>query len=355
MENLIEILGHMLVIIAIAVSASVAAAWRQRLRRTTRHARLLYRTILIFSLFAMLANFLPLLAAITGGLSQESYAYDLEAACEFTSMIGQTIIVVALVKLKIMPGYNPTYNQRILAIGAHPDDLELACGGVLARLRDQGHLLHGLILSQGEQGGQGQVRQTEARNGARILGLDIITTLDFPDTRFPEMELEIMQAIESEITRFRPDVILTHSAHDLHQDHQTVHIATLRAARNVPTVLAYESPSATADFQPVLFVDVGEYLDVKMESIREHHDQAGKSYTAPHRVRGVAAFRGGQAKVRYAEGFEVVRALMDDLPGYTTVAPTTMRAPGYAHRLSPIGRHRPQNLPHLPDTLGGIA
>ena len=323
----IEIIGHTLVIIAIAISAGIVVAWKQRLCRTTRRGRFLYRVILGLSFFAILANIIHPLAALSGILNRANAAHNWGAVCEFISMIGQAAIVAALVGLKVRSAREPGRSRRILVIGAHPDDPEIACGGTLARWRDEGHILHGLVLSRGERGGRGQIRPTEARRSAQFLGLDTVTVLDFPDTRFREVELEIMHAIESEIAHFRPDVILTHSAHDIHQDHQTVHTATLRAARNVSTVLAYESPSASLDFRPSLFVDVGEYLDIKIEGIREHHDQADKPYVASERVRGIAAFRGGQVKTRHAEGFEVVRALVEDLPAYAVSVPAKATEP----------------------------
>lgn len=199
--------------------------------------------------------------------------------------------------------------KRVLAIGAHPDDLEIACGATLAKMRDCGHIIYGLILTQGEQGGAADTRAKEAQKGAGFLGLNIVDVKDFKDTRLAEQANEICLSIEEIIKRFKPDIILTHSANDQHQDHTTVFEATLRAARNNSTILSYESPSVTPSFKPTIFIDVANYLDVKLESIRQHHDQKGKRYVQKDHVRGIAAFRGGQAKVRYAEGFESVRAL----------------------------------------------
>jgi LmbE family N-acetylglucosaminyl deacetylase len=86
--------------------------------------------------------------------------------------------------------------------------------------------------------------------------------------------------------------------------------STLRAARNSrTTILCYESPSVTQDFHPTYFVDVGKYVDVKIQAIREHRDQRKKTYMKPDLIRSKLSFRGGQAKVEYAEGFEVVRMI----------------------------------------------
>ena len=102
-------------------------------------------------------------------------------------------------------------------------------------------------------------------------------------------------------------MVFTHSIHDLHQDHKAVHDATLRACRTLSTILCYESPSATQSFQPNFFINIEPYIDIKIESILEHEDQSKKRYVQPEQVYGKAIFRGTQAKLEKAEGFEAIR------------------------------------------------
>lgn len=206
--------------------------------------------------------------------------------------------------------------KRILAIGAHPDDLEIACGATLAKLQDAGHIVYGIVLTNGEQGGKDEIRRVEAIRGGAFMGLSVVDVRDFPDTRLDTATNEITLAIEEIINRFKPDIVLTHSSNDQHQDHIAVHRATLRAARNHSTILCYESPSVTRSFNPTVFVDVTDYVDVKIESIRHHKDQRRKPYVQREHVQGVAAFRGGQAKTRYAEGFEAVRLLSSSVADF---------------------------------------
>ncbi|GAA0226952.1 PIG-L family deacetylase [Cryptosporangium japonicum] len=202
-----------------------------------------------------------------------------------------------------------TQARRILAIGAHPDDLELACGGTIAKLHDSGHEIHALVMSGGEVGGDSSRRPREALTGGKLLGISSVTVHDFPDTRLREAELEMTQVIEAALRRYNPDIVLTHSGNDQHQDHHAVHVATLRAGRQHSAILCYESPSVTSKFLPQVFVDIGDYVDVKVKAVQAHRDQAGKPYMTGDRIRGIASFRGAQAKIGHAEGFEPVRLL----------------------------------------------
>lgn len=199
--------------------------------------------------------------------------------------------------------------RRVLAVGAHPDDLELGCGGTLAKLADSGHEIRGLVMTHGEQGGDARLRPDEARDSGRFVGMRGIEVHGFTDTRLADHAVEMVGVIEEAIRRFNPDIVLTHSRHDQHQDHQAVHLATLRAARRHSSILCYESPSATADFSPSVFVDITDHIDVKTSAVGAHVDQSGKPYMSGERVRGLAVYRGGQAKVRHAEGYEPVRLL----------------------------------------------
>jgi len=199
--------------------------------------------------------------------------------------------------------------RRVLAVGAHPDDVELGCGATLAKLVDSGHEVRALVLSNGERGGDGGARPEEVSDAGRLLRLAGVEVLSFPDTRLGAHESDLVRAIERVLDRFNPDIVLTHSGHDQHQDHRAVHLATLRAGRRHSSILCYESPSATPEFRPSMFVDVEDHLQVKVAAVAAHRDQRGKPYMAAEQVQGLAMFRGAQAKIRHAEGYEPVRFL----------------------------------------------
>ncbi|MDO5670136.1 MAG: PIG-L deacetylase family protein [Corynebacterium sp.] len=237
----------------------------------------------------------------------------------FAAEVGKLAVVLfvglLLLRQRILPPGSLGRPQTVLAIGAHPDDLELACSGTLVKLADEGAAVHVLVLTDGCRGGDSELRPEEARRGALFMNVASLTQHTFTDTRLAEESVELVAAIEERIEALRPDLILTHSPNDQHQDHQAVHEATLRAARRHPSILCYESPSATRAFNPSFFVDISDYLDAKVFAVATHRDQTGKPYMQGHKLKGMAVFRGSQAKVDHAEGFEVVRLLDRSLGG----------------------------------------
>jgi len=298
--------GNVINTLSFIVVALYAFLRQRDLHRTTKNSYLLIYAIIGFSLFFASIN---LFRMVYEGAeeNQSLFTTYLDTITQFSGIFIQSglILVLFASKIAIKPR---SYPACIIAIGAHPDDIEIAAGAALAKMRDAGYNISGLILTRGEKGGDGTIRPFEARRGAKFLGLDTVQVMDFSDTHLSADVIEITNVIEQMIAKIQPDIIFTHSIHDFHQDHQTVYEATMRAARNTrTTILCYESPSATQDFHPTYFIDVDKYVEVKVQAVRGHWDQRKKPYMKADLVRGKMAFRGGQAKVDYAEGFEVVR------------------------------------------------
>jgi bacillithiol biosynthesis deacetylase BshB1 len=108
----------------------------------------------------------------------------------------------------------------VLAIGAHPDDVELGCGGTILRLTDAGRRVGVLDLTAGEKGSRGTkaTRAAEARRATRMAKLALRETLAFPDTEL-EPTMELRKAIVAAIRRHRPKIVLAPTPGDLHPDH----------------------------------------------------------------------------------------------------------------------------------------
>ncbi|SCW85203.1 N-acetylglucosaminyl deacetylase, LmbE family [Sphingobium faniae] len=210
----------------------------------------------------------------------------------------------------------PAPTKAILAIGAHPDDVEFGCGAALLHYRKQGFATHALILSSGENGlGASPTplhnsRRREAHKGGEVMRLSSLTILNFPDCGMTSRRDGIKSAIEEAIRKYNPDVVFTHNNFDRHSDHRMVFNATVEACRNVPTVLCYENPNTPPEFRPNFFVDVSDCLDFKIRALQCHSSQTRKSYFKPELIRSIARVRGNQAKVRFAEGFIAIRAVL---------------------------------------------
>ena len=164
--------------------------------------------------------------------------------------------------------------KRVLAIGAHPDDVEIGCGGTLARHRTKGDVLSILTLSRGAAGGDVNVRMGEAYRAAELLGAKL-QLANLRDAHISE-GVKTIEIIEAAIRELRPTHVYTHCSEDTHQDHRAVHAASLVASRSVPNVYCYQSPSSTVEFHPHRFVDITHFIDQKIKVIEAYRSQVDR-------------------------------------------------------------------------------
>lgn len=155
--------------------------------------------------------------------------------------------------------------QVILAIGAHPDDVEIGVGGILAAHAQAGDELTILTLSRGARGGDATNRQHESLAAAEMLGARLFMK-DLVDTEMSSGGSTV-RLIEEVVQEVQPTIVYTHSVNDRHQDHRAVAEATIVATRKVGTVACYQSPSATIDFRPTRFMRIEDFLGRKLEVI----------------------------------------------------------------------------------------
>lgn len=194
---------------------------------------------------------------------------------------------------------------NVLAIGAHPDDLELGCFGVLELHRRNNDKLFGLIITNGEKGGDPHVRHVESERSADSIGMKL-TFANYDDGYVP-YNTSTISMIENFVEKNKIDIIYTHSIHDRHQDHANIGLSVLVAGRRTPEVYAYETISCTNDFHPTLFVDITNTLDVKRKCLEQHTSQAHRLYTmnydAFNRYRSLKIYKPD----RHHEAFEVIK------------------------------------------------
>jgi LmbE family N-acetylglucosaminyl deacetylase len=206
--------------------------------------------------------------------------------------------------------------MHILAIGAHPDDVEFGCGGTLIKYARQGHEVFLLVMTDGSGGGDGAIRHREQEESTRILRASKLFWAGYPDTAIP-LDRALIQRLESVIREVQPDFIFVHYHDDTHQDHRHLATSTITATRYTRNVLFYEGPT-TQNFAPSVFVDVDNVLEDKIAGLRAHTSQVSKTNIEGLSIldvaRASAHFRGIQGRVRNAEGFVPLRLFININP-----------------------------------------
>jgi LmbE family N-acetylglucosaminyl deacetylase len=197
-------------------------------------------------------------------------------------------------------------SDSIIAVGAHPDDVELGCGGTLAAATAAGKKIAVVYLTKGEKSGDPEGRVAESKKALKILGVTQVYFGDFPDTEIPASH-KVVEFLEEILEKHQAETVLTHSTHDSHQDHRQVGWLSLSAFRNVSRILAYETPRVTGDFSPTYFIDISKYVHSKWDSLTCHCSQKSKRYLAYESMINLASFRGSQVNLGAAEAFEVLR------------------------------------------------
>ncbi len=202
--------------------------------------------------------------------------------------------------------------ERVLAVGAHPDDVEIGCAGTLLDHRRRGDDIVILTLSRGAVGGDQQDRLGEAEAAAARIGARLLIA-DLPDTRI-DGGVDTIRLIEAVVRSVDPTVVYTHTKHDNHQDHRAVNTAVLSAVRQVPRVYAYQSPSSSNDFSPTRYVPVDAVIAQKVEVLSLFESQRERTYLEPESVVASARYwaRSLAPRARYAEPFEVIRTFTPD-------------------------------------------
>jgi LmbE family N-acetylglucosaminyl deacetylase len=212
--------------------------------------------------------------------------------------------------------------KRVLAMGAHPDDMELEAGGALAKLGKKGYEVYLIILTSGGYKDANGVQyfdnqlQGESKIAKEILGIKEIIFFDYLTTNLSSNG-EIIDRVDKIINKLHPDIFISHHPFDSHQDHKAaaeIMFATSRQGR-VKNVLSASPlpyrPNVFA-FRPQFYIDITENIETKLDSIRAYKSQYTKfgGETLIERVKAMAKYNGWAVGCEFAECFEVIR--MDD-------------------------------------------
>ena len=198
-------------------------------------------------------------------------------------------------------------NGRVLAFGAHPDDLEVGAGGLLARLSQEGAEVMMAVVSIPNNTEQ---RRKEANAGADVIDADLRILFDEKPQRVEDIPMhELVRRRDQVVGDWRPDLVITHSAFDLHWDHGLVNRATVSALRRTPCdLLAFlSSPEMNAQSRGIgqCFADITSTIDLKIAAIRAHESQVPKLDLDSSR--DLARAMGRISGYQYAEAYEALR------------------------------------------------
>ncbi|GGD55289.1 PIG-L deacetylase family protein [Paenibacillus nasutitermitis] len=225
--------------------------------------------------------------------------------------------------------------MNVLAVGCHPDDLEIGCGGTLAKLASQGHEITMVHVANGNKGHKiippaelAEIREQEAKKAGSLIGAEVIS-LNRPDLMVKSDQDELISLLAGVIRRVRPDFIITHPPEDYMKDHMEVSRAVFDAsfAATVPHYEAdgghpaaakvapiyYMDTLAGVGFLPTEYVDISDFIEVKIQMNDSHQSQIKWLYEHDgidflDFVRTVSKFRGLQCGKAYAEGFKQCQA-----------------------------------------------
>jgi LmbE family N-acetylglucosaminyl deacetylase len=218
--------------------------------------------------------------------------------------------------------------MRVLAVGAHPDDLEILCGGTLARYVEEGHEVVMCHATKGDRGSFEytseeitRIRGEEARRAAEIAGAEYVS-LELSDGEVNAADPAQRRLLVDLVRDARPDVIITHSPGDYMADHNEISrlvfdtsffsslplLETGKPAHPVVAPIYFMETVTGLGFTPTEFVDVTGTIDKKVRMLEAHESQLRwlrdhDGVDVVETMRTATAYRGFQCGVRYAEGF----------------------------------------------------
>lgn len=208
--------------------------------------------------------------------------------------------------------------MNVLAIGAHFDDVELGCGGALARHVANGDAVYvyiatlsGFLNQYGQTVRGSEVALLEAQSAMKVLGVEEMICGEFKT-----LEVEFVDSLNIDILKIvqekQIDMVYTHWVGDIHHDHQAVAKSSLHSCRHVPRMLMYRSNwyHSTMEFRGNFYVDITDYWKTKEKAIRSHEsemDRTGEKWI--NFFKNEAENAGQKIGVKLAEVFEIVKWL----------------------------------------------
>lgn len=202
------------------------------------------------------------------------------------------------------------YGKRVLFIGAHPDDIEIGCGALIANIVNHTELFC-VTLSDNQKNPALTHLVEEHYKSMAVLGVPESSVVlgQFETRRFPHARQEILEYMVSLNRSFQPDIVLVHTKADIHQDHGTITEEALRAFRG-KTLLGYDVIRSSYGFFPKFLVEVTEEdANKKIAALAEYHTYAERYYFNESITRATLIRNGALAERPFAEGFDILRII----------------------------------------------
>jgi len=202
------------------------------------------------------------------------------------------------------------YGRRVFFIGAHPDDIEIGAGALIAHIVGQADVLC-ITLSDNQRNPALTHVVEEHHHSMAVLGVPPQNVIvgEFETRRFPHFRQEILEYLIELKNRYQPEIVFTHTRADIHQDHAAVTEECLRAFRGT-TVLGFDVLRSSYGFFPNFLVEVTEKdVEAKINALAEYKTYASKYYFDPAITRATLIRHGALAERAYAEGFDILRVI----------------------------------------------
>ena len=202
------------------------------------------------------------------------------------------------------------YGRRVLFFGAHPDDIEIGCGALIAHIANQTDVLC-VTLSDNQKNPELQHLVGEHYNSMAVLGVakDKIVLGEFETRRFPQQRQEILEYMLGLKRTFQPDIVFVHTKADIHQDHGTVTEEALRAFRGT-TVLGFDVVRSSYGFFPSFLVEVTKAdVNKKIEALAQYATYQNRYYFGADVTRSTLVRFGAICERPFAEGFDILRVV----------------------------------------------
>jgi LmbE family N-acetylglucosaminyl deacetylase len=200
------------------------------------------------------------------------------------------------------------HGKKVCFIGAHPDDIELGCGAFISNIQDKTEILC-VTLSDNQKNPSLAHLVEEHYRSMTVLGVapQQVKLGTFVTRRFPELRQEILEYLYQLNREYQPDIVITHTRSDIHQDHQQTTEEVLRAFRGT-TVLGFDALRSSYGFFPHFLVEVRqEDVEKKILALTKYSTYGDKYYFDPAVLRATLIRHGALAERPFAEGFDILR------------------------------------------------